>query len=305
MRTTRQSLEGRAPSRPVATNSHDRAWPSRLRHCASILLLAFLAVAGIAAGETPPIRVRAQNFTVNPSTGPVTHVLLKNESSRNISGTLRVQFPDGWKVSPAERALALAPGETKKLPFAIEKGADIAANSYPVRIQFGDLDVTQRVVCASAPYFKPTIDGDLAEWNDSNPITFLTGGKKTVVRTYWSGKQFSLAVEVEENKLTGKRGVEFALAASEEGKRYGFFVDAAGKCDGVTASVKRDGNVTRYEIGVPFKLMPEMKPEAGREFCFSLTVHDPDGTGPRDLGSVMNLWPGQRQFEFGFCSSIH
>jgi hypothetical protein len=51
--------------------------------------------------------------------------------------------------------------------------------------------------------------------------------------------------------------------------------------------------------------MPEMKPEAGREFCFSLTVHDPDGTGPRDLGSVMNLWPGQRQFEFGFCSSIH
>ena len=73
----------------------------------------------------------------------------------------------------------------------------------------------------------------------------------------------------------------------------------------VKAAVKREGNITRYEIGVPVKLMSEIKPEAGREFCFSLTVQDPDGTGPRDLGSVMNLWPGQRQFEFGFCSSIH
>lgn len=249
--------------------------------------------------------VRAQNFIVNPSTGPVTHVVVQNTGDRNISGTLRVQFPDGWKVSPTERAVELKPGETKKVPFAIEKAADVAANSYPVRIQFGELDVTQRVVCASAPYFKPTIDGDLAEWKDSNPITFVTAGKKTVVWTYWSGKQFSLAVEVEEDRLTGKRGVEFSLAASEEGKRYEFFVGADGKAEGLVTAVKRDGNITRYEIGVPFKAMPEMKPDAGREFLFSLTVHDPDGTGPRDIGAVMNPLPGQRQFEFGFCSSIH
>jgi hypothetical protein len=245
--------------------------------------------------------VRAQNFIVNPSTGPVTHVVVRNAGDRNISGTLRVQFPDGWKASPSERAVELKPGETKKLPFAIEKGADLAANSYPVRIQCAGLDLTQRVVCASAPYFKPTIDGDLGEWKDSIPIRF----NKTVVRTYWSGKQFSLAVEVEEDKLTGQRGVEFSLAASAEGKRYEFFVGPDGKCDGVTAAVKRDGNVTRYEIGVPFKMMPEMQPEAGREFLFSLVVHDSDGTGPRDMGAVMNPWPGQRQFEFGFCSSIH
>ncbi len=263
------------------------------------LLMAVLFACAAAADAQ--VRVRAQNFIVNPSTGPVTHLVVQNSSSRNISGTLRVQFPNGWKVSPSERVVELKPGETKKVPFTIEKGADNAANSYPVRIQFGELDVTQRVVCASAPYFKPTIDGDLAEWKDSIPITFAG----TVVRTYWSSKQFSLAVEVEEEKLTGKRGVEFSLAASEEGKRYEFFVGADGKCDGVAAVVKRDGKVTRYEIGVPFKLMPELKPDAGREFCFSLVVHDPDGTGPRDIGAVMNPLPGQRQFEFGFCSSIH
>ncbi|MBM3858991.1 MAG: hypothetical protein FJ395_04990 [Verrucomicrobia bacterium] len=247
------------------------------------------------------VHVRANNFTVNPSTGPVTHVTVRNSGRQSVSGVLRAQFPDGWKVSPTERSIELKPGETKQLPFAIEKGADVSANSYPVRIQFGTLDVTQRVVCASAPYFKPTIDGDLAEWKDSIPISFA----KTVVRTYWSSKQFSLAVEVEEDKLTGKRGVEFSLAASDEGKRYGFVVGADGKCEGVTAVVKRDGNVTRYEIGVPFKLMPELKPDAGREFLFSLVVHDPDGIGPRDIGAVMNPLPGQRQFEFGFCSSIH
>jgi hypothetical protein len=263
-------------------------------------LLLLLALSS-AVGADAQVRVRAQNFIVNPSTGPLTHIVVQNPTRRSVSGTLRVQFPDGWKVSPTERAIVLKPGETKKLPFAIEKGADVAANSYPVRIQFGELNVQQHVVCASAPYFKPTIDGDLTEWKDSIPIACAG----TVVRTYWSSKQFALAVEVEEEKLTGKRGVEFSLAASEDGKRYAFFVGADGTCDGVTAVVKRDGKVTRYEIGVPFKLMPEIKPDAGREFLFSLVVHDPDGTGPRDIGTVMNPLPGQRQFEFGFCSSIH
>ena len=60
--------------------------------------------------------------------------------------------------------------------------------------------------------------------------------------------------------------------------------------------------------------------------AFPLLVHDPDGTGVRDLGEIMNLWDSQRsefgwcswenakwgeltpfdnKVEFGFCSSIH
>jgi len=90
--------------------------------------------------------------------------------------------------------------------------------------------------------------------------------------------------------------------------------------------VSRSGNITTYEIAVPMKPMKNLLATAGREYCFNLLVHDPDDTGVRDLGSVMNLWNDQRSkeswsnwefakwngyvpydigIEFGFCSSIH
>lgn len=306
-------------------------------------MLALLAALATANAE-PPLLLRARNFIVNPSTGPVTHVVVKNRGAADYSGTLKVQFPDGWKVKPAECALALRPGEAKRFPFTIENATDREANAYPVRIiaegTGGRIEVEQTVVCASAPYFKPKIDGELDEWKDSIPITFSCGGKKTVARAYWSNKQFSLAIEVEEEALTPRDAVQFALAPEERSKsRYEFLV--LGSCcwrlvkDGplagqetkdVAVCVKRAGKFTNYEIGVPFKLMPEIQPSAGREICFGLLVHDPDGTGVRDLGTVMNRWEEDRRphgwclwenvkwgakppfdanVEFGFCSSIH
>jgi hypothetical protein len=74
------------------------------------------------------------------------------------------------------------------------------------------------------------------------------------------------------------------------------------------------------------KPMKSLRVTAGREYCFSLLVHDPDGTGVRDMGTVMNLseaaripqawcnweyavWnetvPFDNKVEFGFCSSVH
>ena len=97
-------------------------------------------------------------------------------------------------------------------------------------------------------------------------------------------------------------------------------------CEKVQAVVSRADGVTRYEIAVPFALLPNLRPTTGREFCFSLLVHDPDGVGLRDLGEVMRLpperrlplawcrwrgakWPKTTPFdgkiEWGFCSSIH
>jgi hypothetical protein len=38
----------------------------------------------------------------------------------------------------------------------------------------------------------------------------------------------------------------------------------------------------------------QLRPSEGREFCFSVLVHDPDGTGIRDLGASAGLWPEQR-----------
>ena len=90
--------------------------------------------------------------------------------------------------------------------------------------------------------------------------------------------------------------------------------------------VTRTDTKTLYEISVPMKPMKKIRATAGREYNFSLLVHDPDGTGVRDLGAVMNLaknkhnplswsqWPGvnwagykpfDNKVEFGFCSSIH
>jgi hypothetical protein len=89
--------------------------------------------------------------------------------------------------------------------------------------------------------------------------------------------------------------------------------------------VRRDGGVTRYELALNIRSMRPLRATPGREYCFSLLVHDPDGSGLRDLGSIMNLppaesklcwsnwngakWPEKAPFdgkiEFGFCSSIH
>ena len=211
------------------------------------------------------------------------------------------------------------------------------------------------------------IDGDLADWKDALPITFTTGGKQTVVRTYWSKKQFCLAVEVEEDQLTsleaavdGKGmdavfvaiGPAEAAAPGEKPARYEFMLasstaaanggtclmrkeaaptDAAapvqaGECPAVKLAVKRTGKITSYEVAIPLNLMPELRPDAGREYRLGLLVQNAGGTGLRDLGEVMNLWPEHRRphawgnwpqinwgpqpptdgsIEFGFCSSIH
>lgn len=346
--------------------------------CSVITLWVSMAVIAQAQAP-PPLWVRAQNFVVTPSTGPVTHVLVKNRLDTKYTGTLKVEFPQGWKVNPTQHALALAPGETRSLAFTIEKGFDREANSYPLTIVAegvgGTIEIKQTVVCASAPYGKPVVDGDLAEWKDALPISFATGGRKTVLRAFWNNRHFSLAVEAEEEELNGLdealpgRGmdaIQFSLAPSSEGAdpsretqpaRHEFLVAAIGsRGDGgarcyrlygpsndagviarkrpraglemteALAAVKRSGKTTVYEVAIPFRQMPEIRPTPGREVRFSLLVHDPDGSGLRDLGQVMNRWEEHRtplgwcswegvkwgskvpfdgDVEFGFCSSIH
>jgi hypothetical protein len=63
-------------------------------------------------------------------------------------------------------------------------------------------------------------------------------------------------------------------------------------CERVEVAVWRDGGTTYYECSVPFRLLDgKIQPDAGREFYFSLLVHDPEGTGIRDLGRWAGLWP--------------
>ena len=319
----------------------------------------------------PPVTVRAENFVVTPSTGPVTHVAVHNPWSSPYEGKLSAAFPAGWKATPAAHVVKLTPGQMKRFPFAIEKAVDVEANRYTVQITVANEARTftrsQTVVAASAPYYKPVIDGDIAEWKDSMPIEFVTGGKKTVVRTYWNRRSFCLCVEVQEDTLTGRTdgkkpfdAVQFAIATRKvttsdspdaQAGRYEFLVaDSAdgARCFQLLApgdtlaqaakpralgaavaaaevAVKRVGDVTRYEVAIPFKSIKTMRPTTGREFHFSVLVHDA-GVSLRDLGSVMNLpesarkplawsrWPGasfgktppfESMIEWGLSSSIH
>jgi hypothetical protein len=91
-------------------------------------------------------------------------------------------------------------------------------------------------------------------------------------------------------------------------------------------AVKRTKDLTVYECSIPLSSMPKMKPITGRDFQMSVLVHDPDGTGIRDLGKVSGLWEFQRnelawsswqgvkwqekppydsKLEWGFCTSKH
>ena len=297
------------------------------------------SVGGEPAGE--PVAVRAESFVVPPSTQPLVYVAVKNLRDTPYQGVVKLKTPAGWRIAPAEREVSLGAGEVKRVAFTVEKGVTTAANAYAVEVTAVGAGVTvvrkQTVVCASAVYFKPTIDGEIADWKDAIPVTFTTGGKKTVIHTYWNRRALSLLVAVEEDRVIGyrpegrfdavqvaiaPRGAPTSTSPGDKATRYEFLFAGAGaeaKCfklaepgmrlaeaakprtlaplafDGAKVVVRRVGKVTYYECAIPFKLMREkIQPTEGREFCLSVCVHDPDGTGIRDWGEAAGLWPRQR-----------
>ncbi|MBL7153373.1 MAG: hypothetical protein ISS79_06625 [Phycisphaerae bacterium] len=189
----------------------------------SCFLTSSLYGAKKADSQRTAIQIRAENFTVPPSTGPLTHILVRNTGDETSAVTVEPKFPDGWRWTPKHRTVTIEPHQVKRLPFTIEKAIDVESNRYAIEIAVrSDSDKTvhrQSVVCASAPYFKPKIDGRFKDWTDAIPVTFITAGKKTVVSTFWNKRYFCLYVQVEEDELNSyKKGatqidaVQFALA---------------------------------------------------------------------------------------------
>jgi hypothetical protein len=324
-----------------------------------------------------PIALRVENLTVPPSSGPLIGVQVKNLSEAPLTGTVSLTPPEGWQLSPAKRQIALKPGELGRVPFSIAKATNVAANAYPftatATANGAIVEREQTVFAATAPYFKPTIDGDPSEWNHAVPVQWETEGRKTTVRTYWSRRQFAVLVEVDEAKVvpfletngsSGFDAVQIAIAPQgavtgsspeDETTRFEFLVAAGesgeGRCfqlaapgmklalaakpralvplayDDAEVAVRRQGDTTIYECSFSFRDMRDhLKPSEGREFCFSVLVHDPDGTGLRDLGTAANLWPWQRnplgwsrfqgdarpetppwdsKLKWGMCSSVY
>lgn len=220
------------------------------------------AAAGPLAGHRshPPngeVALRAQSFPLPPTNQPAAPILIKNLRDEPYRGTVQVQGPADWLIVPPRQDVSLRPGETKRILFTVEKGLAVEANCYRLKLAAtGDgqtVTRSQNVVCAAAPYYKPAIDGDPSDWGDALPVTFTTGGKKTVVKTFWNRRQFSLLVAVQEDRLLpyreggeadgfdavqlalAPRGTQTGTSPDDEARRFEFlFVStgagSAGKC---------------------------------------------------------------------------
>jgi len=169
-----------------------------------VLPLIVFSVAGLAAGEVA-LDLRIESFVVAPAHSPSAVVVVRNNGQAAFEGTVRVKPPEGWQLSPGEQEVTLAPGEVKRVAFIVRRGLIRESNRYPLEVSVTGSGTTlthrQEVVTASAPYFKPTFDGNTEEWKDAIPVTWTTAGKKTVVSTYWNRRRFSLLVAVEEDEL--------------------------------------------------------------------------------------------------------
>lgn len=321
-----------------------------IRALVRLWLFAGTAAGGLgAAGAAEPVAMRIGSFTVAPAHTPLAVVLVQSTSKEPLKGKLRVRGPEGWLFAPAEMEISVPACGTARAAFTVQRGTIVEVNSYPLEacLTTGGATIVhkQNVACASAPYFRPKIDGKIEDWKDAIPVTFISGGKKTVISTYWNRRQFAFLVAVEEDNLTPWRGEgdkepcdAIQLAISPDDKptstspdqpagRYEFLLVAAGspqegrwqaKCfqladpatklgaamharelttlaaSQVEAVVTRKDKVTYYECAIPLKLLFELRAGEGREFCFSVLVHDPDGTGIRDWGQAAGLWPTER-----------
>lgn len=200
-----------APLRPYCL----LARADRGRAACWIGLLLVIVGSGRAAADDS-IAMRFESFPVAPAHSPSAVVAVVNHGDSPYKAALRVKAPAGWQLSPEEQEVALGPAEAKRVAFLVKRGTLNEENSYLLEATLtgptGTITHRQNVVAASAPYFKPEIDGSADDWKDAIPVTWTSGGKRTVVSTYWNRRQFSLLVAVEEERL-----IPFAGAAGPEG----------------------------------------------------------------------------------------
>ena len=212
------------------------------------------------ATAAEPVALRMESFTVPPSSQPLVFVEVKNLQETAYQGTIAIDGPRGWQIAPPTREVSLQPGELKRVPFTVERGMTLEANSYPVEISAKGAGATivrrQDVVCASAPYFKPTIDGEVADWNDAIGVAFTSAGKRAVISTYWNRRRFSMLIAVEEDRLVpytqqtaaaGFDAVQVAVAPrdtatgtspDDEAARFEFLFVSTGESAGESAAGK-------------------------------------------------------------------
>lgn len=299
-------------------------------------------VGPVGAQEAEWLMLRAESLTVLPHSQPLLSVRVRNARDVAYRGRVSLQVPDSWRITPEAHDVQLAPREEQQLVFSVLGGAEQAANCYIVSIiergDSGEITRHQQLSVASAPFFRPTIDGDPADWQDAIPVRFTVQDREVTIGTYWNRRAFCVLIAVAEDRLVrpceapqfdavqlaiSPQGTATGELPTDPATRFEYLLVAgpggAGTCyqlitpgtplsvaaeprklepllypDAEVAVCHRDG-VTYYECALPFAPMREtIRPGEGREFQFSVLVHDPDGTGIRDWGEAAGLWETQR-----------
>jgi hypothetical protein len=204
-----------------------------------------------------PVALRITNMGVTPAHMPPVTVWVKNVSDSAYEGSVRLELPEGWRASVPAHDVSLEPGEVAGVRFTLHDAKNREENRYALTaVALGagqEVRHSQEIVCASAPYFKPDIDGEIDDWKDAIPCSFVAQGKKTTVHTFWNRRQFSMLVAVEEDNLISQRedgpfdAVQIAISPQD-----------------TTTSTSTHDEATRHE----FLLMPDGAGQGGR--CFRL-----------------------------------
>lgn len=178
---------------------------THLSACPLAAALAYLMTwpAEIAAADDP-VAMRIESLLVAPAHTPAVVVVVKNLGANAYQGTIELRGPEGWLLEPTEQPIELAGEETGRVRFLVRRGMANEENCYVLTATAvgagsgSPVAHQQQIAVASAPYFRPAIDGDAADWKDAIPVTWSTGGLATSVSTFWNRKSFSILVAVEE-----------------------------------------------------------------------------------------------------------
>ncbi|MHB0956776.1 MAG: SUMF1/EgtB/PvdO family nonheme iron enzyme [Pirellulaceae bacterium] len=172
-----------------------------------------------------PVSMRIENLGLLPQSQPVAFVRVRNVDKVPYAGEIKLQVPDSWRLTPAAHHVELTPGEERRLAFSVEGAHESATNRYSMKVTAKNdrnlVTRSQEIVVASAPYFKPVIDGDAGDWKDAIAATFATAGRNTTISTFWNRRSFSILIAVDEDALClpgqGEHfdAVQFSLAARD------------------------------------------------------------------------------------------
>jgi hypothetical protein len=250
---------------------------ARIPFGAAMMCLAFLANAFVccAIEATEPVALRIESLTVSPAQVPSAVVVVQNRSGESYDGRLELEAPVNWKLEPEYQPIHLAPGATQRIFFLVKRATNRPDNRYPlmarVRGSGGETRRQQQVVVASAPYFKPKIDGSVDDWKDAIPVSWTTAGKETVVRTFWNRRRFCLLVEVAED-------------------RFAAWQDHAQTtpCDAVQLAISAEDSVTPNSLAAKANRFEYLLVggEGGQSHCFQLAGPDTEVAAtrrPQDL----------------------